>query len=218
MTKGYISYRRVSTSDQGKSMAGLDAQTATINAFVEREAGEIINAYTEVESGSVDDRPQLQQAMAEAKRRKCWIVVSKLDRLSRDAHFIMGLMKTGVKFVVAELGHDVDPFMLHVYAIMAEKERRLIGQRTRDALAARKASGVILGNRTNLSDAQAKGRETSRARASQRRENIIPIIDQIRQAGVTTLAGIANALNQRGIKTVRGGSWQAVQVGRVLQG
>lgn len=227
MTSGYLSYTRVSHDLQGKSRAGLEAQAHTIEQFVAREGGEIVSRYEEVESGAIDSRPQLMAAMAEAKRRKCWIVVSKLDRLSRDAHFIMGLMKTGVKFVVAELGHDIDPFMLHVYAIVAEKERALISRRTKDALAAKKAQGVILGNRLTdaqahaegkhtLAMAQAIGREKQRSRAIQTARNIVPIIDQIRQAGITTSAGIAEALNARGVKTVRGGPWQAVQVQRVL--
>lgn len=216
MTKGYVSYLRVSTDEQGKSGAGLEAQRAAISAFVEREGGAIISEYVEIVSGAVDDRPELMQAMAEAKRRKCFLIVSKLDRLSRKVSFIANLMDGNTKFVVSELGHDVDPFLLHIYASLAEKERKLIGQRTKDALAARKAQGMILGNRTNLAEAQAKGAASNRARAAQRRENIIPIIEQIRGAGVTTMAGIANALNQRGIKAVRGGSWQAVQVQRVM--
>lgn len=227
MTKGYISYRRVSREDQGKSGAGLEAQRQTINDFVEREGGEIISEYVEIVSGAVDDRPELIAAMAEAKRRRCFLIVSKLDRLSRRVAFIANLMDGKTKFVVAELGHDVDPFMLHIYASVAEKERALISSRTKQALAVKKAQGVILGNRVTdaqaaatgkqtLAMAQAKGAATNQARAVQRRENIMPIIASIQAAGVSTMAGIANALNQRGIKTVRGGSWQAVQVQRVM--
>src|SRR4029079_8678950 len=100
--------------------------------------------------------PQLAPALAEARRRRCPIAVAKLDRLSRDVHFISGLMAQRVPFIVAELGADADPFMLHIYAALAEKERALISERTRAALAQKKAQGVVLGNRTNLADASAK--------------------------------------------------------------
>ena len=106
--------------------------------------------FVEVETGKGADalarRPQLAAALAEAKHRKCAVAVAKLDRLSRDVHFISGLMAERVQFVVTELGADVDPFLLHLYAALAEKERRLISQRTRDALAAKKAQGKQLGN------------------------------------------------------------------------
>ena len=216
MTKGYVSYLRVSTEDQGRSGLGLEAQRRANADFAAAQGGEIISEYVEVQSGKDDDRPQLALAMAEAKRRKCFLIVSKLDRLSRRVSFIANLMDGKTKFVVAELGHDVDPFMLHIYASLAEKERALISRRTKDALAAKKAQGILLGNRTNLSEASAKGAAKNKERAAQRRENIVPIIEQIRRTGVTTMKGIADALNSRGIKTVRGGAWQAVQVQRAL--
>ena len=115
---------------------------------------EIIAEYVEAETGkgadALDRRPQLAAALAAAKAAKCPVLVSKLDRLSRDVAFIAGLMAQRVPFVVAELGPDVDPFMLHVYAALAEKERRLISERTRSALASKKAQGTTLGNPSNL--------------------------------------------------------------------
>ena len=118
-------------------------------AFAEAEGYDLIETFTEIETGAGHDalekRPQLAAAMKLAKKHKAPVIVAKLDRLSRDVHFISGLMMHRMPFIVAELGADVDPFMLHIYAALAEKERRLIGQRTKDALAALKAQGKKLG-------------------------------------------------------------------------
>ena len=138
----YVEYRRVSTGEQGKSGLGLDAQATTIRNFVQAQSGEIIATFTDILSGGDDARPELANAQAFARKHGAWVVVSKLDRLSRKVEFISALMnKRGAKFVVAELGHDVDPFMLHIYAAVAEKERALIASRTKAALAERKATG-----------------------------------------------------------------------------
>lgn len=212
----YIAYRRVSTGEQHTSGAGLDAQERAIEAFITAQDGVRIETYTEVQSGGDNDRQELARAMAHAKKIKAWIVVSKLDRLSRDVEFIAGLMNRGVKFVVTEYGHDVDPFVLHIFASLAQKERALISKRTKDALQERKAQGVKLGNRTNLAAAQKAGGAASKAIAEARKANVRPIIAEIKAAGVTTLAGIAGALNARGVKTARGGAWSAMQVSRVL--
>src|SRR6476469_6435486 len=151
-TAGIISYIRVSTARQGRSGLGLEAQREAIARFAETEGFELTGEFVEVETGkgadALDRRPQLAAALAEAKPRKCAVAVAKLDRLSRDVHFIWGLMAERVQFVVTELGADVDPFLLHLYAALAEKERRLISQRTRDALAAKKAQGKSLAIRS----------------------------------------------------------------------
>ena len=141
---------------------------------------------------------------------------SKLDRLSRDVAFVAGLMAQRVPFIVAELGADADPFMLHLYAALAEKERSLIAQRTRDGLAAAKANGKQLGNRTNLAEAQAVGRQVVADQARQRAENVLPVIREIQNAGCSTLREIAEALNRRGIQTARGAEWTAMAVKRVM--
>jgi len=149
-TARIISYIRVSTARQGRSGLGLEAQREAIARFAQAEGFELAGEFVEVETGKGADalarRPQLAAALAEAKHRKCAVAVAKLDRLSRDVHFISGLMAERVQFVVTELGADVDPFLLHLYAALAAKERRLISQRTRDALAAKKAQGKQLGN------------------------------------------------------------------------
>ena len=145
------------------------------------------------------------------------MLVAKLDRLSRDVHFIAGLMAQRVPFLVAELGPDVDPFMLHIYAALAEKERRMISERTEAALAVRKGQGAKLGNRTNLLNAQATGSARTAAAALRFAENTVPVIQQVRASGVTSLRGIARVLNARGVRTARGGAWAATQVSTVLR-
>ena len=177
--KHYIQYRRVSTETQGDSKLGLDAQARVIEQFVASEDGEIVGDYIEILSGGDNDRPVLAEAMREAKRRKCWVVVSKLDRLSRDVEFIAGLMNKGVRFVVAELGHDVDPFLLHLYAALGEKERKLVSLRTREALASLKAQGRALGNIETLEKHRAKGHATQALRARKDAANVLPIIREI---------------------------------------
>jgi DNA invertase Pin-like site-specific DNA recombinase len=127
--------------------------------------------------------------------------VAKLDRLSRDVAFVAGLMAQRVPFIVAELGTDADPFMLHLYAALAEKERRLIGERTRLALAARKAQGKKLGNPRNAPAAAAAGRAAQIADADIFAASVLPIVDAVRASGVIDLRGIALALNARGIRT-----------------
>jgi DNA invertase Pin-like site-specific DNA recombinase len=144
------------------------------------------------------------------------VVVAKLDRLSRDVHFISGLMAHRVPFIVAELGADADPFMLHLYTALAEKERTLISARTRAALAAKKSQGVKLGNPRNMPQAAAKGREAQRAGADQFAANVLPIIESIKAAGATSLDVIAKALNARGIRTARGGLWHSTTVRNLL--
>jgi DNA invertase Pin-like site-specific DNA recombinase len=153
----------------------------------------------------LERRPQLKAALAEARRLKCAVVVAKLDRLSRDVHFISGLMTHRTPFIVAELGADTDPFMLHIYAALAEKERRLISQRTRDALAQAKARGVRLGG---LNAKGVQFREEARGRA----EAMRPVLAEL--AGKSARA-IAAELNVRGAATPSGGRWHAETVIRV---
>src|SRR3954453_7631268 len=183
-----IAYYRVSTARQGKSGLGIEAQKAAIQRFAEAEGIEVLAEHVEVETGkgadALDRRPQLAAALAQARKAKCPVIVAKLDRLSRDVAFISGLMAQRVPFVVAELGADVDPFMIHIYAALAEKERKLISERTRAALAYKKAQGALLGNRTNLIAAQAKGTSNTRAVADTFASNALPIIRDIEASGV----------------------------------
>jgi DNA invertase Pin-like site-specific DNA recombinase len=147
--KAFI-YIRVSTTQQGRSGLGIEAQRHSLQHFAQAEGIELLGEFVEVETGkgadALDHRPQLKAALAAARKHKCHVAVAKLDRLSRDVHFISGLMVHKVPFLVAELGSDVDPFVLHLFAALAEKERALISTRTRQALAAAKARGVTLGS------------------------------------------------------------------------
>jgi DNA invertase Pin-like site-specific DNA recombinase len=144
------------------------------------------------------------------------VLVAKLDRLSRDVAFISGLMAQCVPFIVAELGADADPFMLHLYAALAEKERRLISERTRAALAARRAQGSRLGNLRNPEHAASIGRAGQRAEADRFAANVLPIVDGIRASGVKTL-GLVVALNARGVRTPRGGQWHVSTLQNLLR-
>jgi DNA invertase Pin-like site-specific DNA recombinase len=157
----------------------------------------------------------LAASLAKARELRCPIAVAKLDRLSRDVHFISGLMAHRVPFLVAELGPDVDPFVLHLYAALAEKERALIAGRTKSALAAAKAKGVKLGN-PNIEAAQEAAVAAVKAEADRAANNVLPIIAEIRKSGATTLRGVAEALNARGIPTPRGGRWHAMSVRNAL--
>jgi DNA invertase Pin-like site-specific DNA recombinase len=147
---GFVSYIRVSTAQKGKSGLGLEAQREAIARFAAAEGHEVIDTFVEIETGkgadALDRRPQLAAALAGARKAKCPVAVSKLDRLSRDVAFISGLMAQRVPFVVAEFSPDVDPLVLHWYSALAEKERALISQRTKAGFAAAKAHGTVLGN------------------------------------------------------------------------
>lgn len=144
-----IAYLRVSTAEQGRSGLGLEAQRAAIESFAKSEGIAVDAWYTEVETGkgadALDRRPKLAEALKAAQALKGPVLVSKLDRLSRDVHFISGLMAQRVEFIVTELGRQTDPFVLHLFAALAEKERQLISSRTKAGLAAAKAQGKALG-------------------------------------------------------------------------
>ena len=142
------------------------------------------------------------------------IIVAKLDRLGRDVHFISGLMVERVPFVVAELGSDVDPFILHLWAALGEKERQLISQRTKAALKAAKARGQKLGNRTNLAAAQAKGAASNCKAADEFAAKVWPVIEAYKANGLS-LRSVAEQMNRQGIATARGGKWQAAQVSAI---
>ena len=211
-----VAYYRVSTARQGRSGLGIEAQRAAVARFAESEDLTLTAEFVEAETGkgadALDRRPQLAAALAAGKAGKCPVIVAKLDRLSRDVAFIAGLMAQQVPFIVAELGADADPFMLHIYAALAEKERRLISERTKAALAACKAQGARLGNRSNAGEAAALGRKVQTAEADAFAANVLPIIASLRASGVRGLRGLATALNNRGVRTARGGRWHVSNV------
>jgi len=207
--KPAIAYIRVSTDKQGKSGLGLEAQSASISAFATANGLDIIETFTEVETAkgadALDKRPALKAALAAAKRGNAPVIVAKLDRLSRDVHFISGLMVQRVPFIVAALGPNVDPFMLHIYAALAEKERTMISERTKAALGAAKERGVKLGG--------PKGAAMQKDRAAAFAESLRPVLAEINHL---SSRAIAAELNARGITTSTGGAWQSETVLRLI--
>ena len=216
-----MAYIRVSTSRQGKSGLGIEAQREAITRFCQAEGYEIEAEHIEVETGkgadALERRPQLTSALGRAKRLKCPVIVAKLDRLSRDVHFISGLMVQRVPFIVTELGATADPFLLHIYAAFAERERAIIAARTKAALAAMTARGVKLGNSTNLDVASQIGAAANRVAADAFAANVLPVIRQMQTSGLTTLGEIAAGLNARGIPAARGGVWHPMTVSNLLK-
>ena len=215
-----VAYYRVSTKQQQRSGLGIEAQRATVARFAEAEGLTIIADFVEAETGkgadALDRRPQLAAALAAARTAKCRVLVSKLDRLSRNVAFVAGLMAQRVPFIVAELGRDADPFMLHLYAALAEKERRLISERTKAALAVRKATGRKLGNPINLGQAGRLGRDALATSADEHAQTLLPILRAVRSEGAITLAAIAAALNDRKVPTARGAHWHVSSVMNLL--
>lgn len=213
--KQAVAYIRVSTAKQGRSGLGLEAQREAIARFAEAEGFEIVAEHMEVETGkgadALDRRPALKAALDEARPIKAPVIVAKLDRLSRDVAFVASLMAQKVPFVVAELGADADPFMLHLYAALAEKERALISRRTKDALAAAKKRGVRLGKHGR--DVLApKNRKAAHSRAMAISDTVRAKLD----AG-KSLRTIATELNAEGVPTAKGGQWHKTSVKRVVE-
>ncbi|UVT18991.1 MAG: recombinase family protein [Nitrospira sp.] len=217
-----LAYMRVSTSEQGNKGNGLAAQRETIGRFADAEGFTILDWVEEIETGKGADaltrRPKLAEVLRQARRLKSPVIVSKLDRLSRDVAFIAGLMAERVPFIVADLGPDVDPFVLHLYAALSEKERSMISVRTREALAALKRRGVKLGNPSHrsLCDASRRGAHARQLAADSFARSIRPMILGYRAQGLT-LRAAADAMNQSGVPTYRGsGTWTATQLSRIM--
>jgi len=176
---------------------------------------ELVAEHTEIESGKLKDRPELKAAITAARRQKARLVIAKLDRLARNAAFLLTLRDSGVDFIAADMP-QADKLTIGVMAIFAEHERDMIAKRTREALAAAKRRGVKLGSPCP-ERGSAIGAALARQQADQRASNEAPIIRDIQRAGISSMAGIAEALNNRGIASPRGRSWGPSQVWRVLQ-
>ncbi len=217
---GFVAYYRVSTDRQGKSGLGLDAQRATVTDYLNGGDWTLVDEFVEVESGKRADRPELAKALDLARRKKATLVIAKLDRLARNVAFIANLMEAGVDFVACDLP-DANRLTLHIMAAMAEHEREAISKRTKEALQAAKAQGRKLGwsipGRYDQARASRTGVKVSKDAADQFAANVAPVIADIQRAGVTTLQGIADALNTRGVKTARGRQWYAGTVRLVMQ-
>ena len=214
----FISYLRVSTDRQGKSGLGLEAQKAAVLDFLNGGPWALVGEFTEIESGGNCDRPQLAKAIAWCRLKGATLLVAKLDRLARDAHFLLGLQKAGIEFVAADMPH-ANRLTVGIMAVVAEEERRMISARTRSALAAAKARGVRLGGYRGgpVPDHKA-GSAALSAKADAFAQSVMPVIRELRAEGITSLRGIAGALTERGVKTARGSStWTANAVLNVLR-
>jgi len=211
----YVTYKRVSTKDQGRSGLGLEAQERDIQLYLtntSEEPWEVVGDYLEVESGSNGDRPILTEAIALAKKEKAVLLVAKLDRLSRKVSFIANLMDDkALKITVAQMPY-ADKFQLHIYASLAEQERDFISQRTKAALGEAKARGVKLGG---LRDKTMQRNKVLKAQAQERAEKLEDLVIPLRDQG-KTLRDIVVALNKAGIMAPRGGSWHPTGVRRLL--
>lgn len=211
----FVAYYRVSTQRQGESGLGLAAQRKAVEDFLNGGSWQLVGEFTEVESGKRSDRPQLAAALALCKRERAKLVIAKLDRLSRNLAFLATLMERGVDFIACDNPHATK-LTIHILAAVAQHEREMISQRTKDALAAVKARGKKLGG-PKLREARQASLRLRLAQADQRAANIVPIIRDVQRAGLTTYRAIAKALNDRGVATARGGQWHASTVRDALQ-
>jgi len=213
-----IAYTRVSTSEQGESRNGLEAQQAAIARFCEQGSHELVALHEEVISGKffMDDRPVLKRAFAQAEKTGAILLVAKLDRLSRSVEFISSLMNRA-RFATVEDGLECSPLQLHLKAAIAENERKMISERTKAALAAVKARGVKLGGRTSGHDkAMENASKAVKAEADAFAARLRPVIHRMRNAGMTVNA-IATELNDHNFRTARGGKWHASSVCNIIR-
>lgn len=204
----YIAYYRVSTEKQGKSGLGLAAQRHLIERFMS-DGGEVVAEYVEVQSGKDDNRVQLWNAINHAKKASAKLLIAKLDRFSRKVSFISSIMEQGIGLVVADMPTATD-FQLHIFAALAQEERRLISERTRNALAEAKRRGVLLG-RNGIVLAELN-RRAAQDRAEALRASVAPML----RLGLS-YSEIARRLNEDGVRTARGGKFHAQQVIHVAE-
>lgn len=218
MKKRYIGYFRVSTRHQGLDGNGMTAQRDTVRRFVEGKHGVLEQEFSEVETGKKthEQRPELAAALERCKKTKATLVIAKLDRLARNAEFLLRLQNSGVDFVCCDCP-NADKFTVGILALVAQRERELISERTRLGLAAAKSKGVKLGTPApeRAVAAMVSANKTAKAEFMAK---ILPVIQGIQSAGVQTLQGIADCLNRRGIATRTGKTWHPATVRNILQG
>src|SRR6516165_10321683 len=210
----FIAYYRVSTDRQGKSGLGLDAQRKAVEDYLNGGRWTLVDEFTEIESGKRNDRPKLEEALVACKKRKAKLVIAKLDRLSRNLAFIATLMESSVEFLAVDNPHATK-LTIHILAAVYQHEREMISERTKAALAAAKKRGQRLGN-PDIAEVAKRGRAVASANAKRFAANVRPIIEEIMRAGVTSHNAIAQKLNERNVRTARGGTWTHVQVGAIL--
>ncbi len=210
----FVGYFRVSSSKQGKSGLGLEAQKAAVNAHI--GTGELIAEFTEVETGKNNDRPKLKEAIALARKTKSVLIIAKLDRLSRNLAFIANILDGNIEFICADMP-NANKTLLQMMAVIAEFEAKQISERTNAALQAAKARGTLLGNRTNWKDAQAAGTQENIKLAAEYAKKILPIIRDVARIDPTSLHRVADALNARNIPSRRNALWTGTAVRSIIK-
>jgi DNA invertase Pin-like site-specific DNA recombinase len=217
MNKKVVSYYRVSTTRQGESGLGLESQRETVRRYVSSHGMETVGEFTEVESGKVNDRPELTKALNVCRKNGATLVVSKLDRLSRNALFLLQLQQSNVEFICCDCP-NVDRFTVGILALVAQREREMISERTKSALQAARIRGVRLGTRNP--DRQVKLMVDGVLREKMNFLNRVrPIVEEVRSSGVNTLQGIADCLTRRGIPTRYGKTvWFPSTIKTILSG
>jgi DNA invertase Pin-like site-specific DNA recombinase len=211
--KKYISYYRVSTDKQGRSGLGLEAQQQAVQFFLQGR-GELIQSFTEIESGRKNDRPELLTALDECRKNKAVLVIAKLDRLARNVYFISGLMESGVEFVAVDMP-EANRLTIHILAAVAEHEREMISQRTKAALQVAKKRGVKLGSPTPKNGAKIRSK-VLQDKADRFATNTLPIIKELQSQGIASYKSLAKALNVRGIPTANSRQWYGATVKNVI--
>jgi len=207
-----VAYERVSTARQGLSGLGLEAQRKTIEHFAASRGADVLARFTEVESGRKADRPELAKALHHAKVTGATLVIAKLDRLSRNAAFLLALRDSGVRFVAVDMP-EANDLTVGIMALVAEAEREAISRRTKEALAVAKARGVKLGNPNGAASLRRAGkggvalRAAVSANAAAFAADLAPVLADIWAGGYVSLRSVAAELTARGIRTRRGGDW-----------
>lgn len=216
-----VAYYRVSTARQGRSGLGLEAQRRAVETLCEARAWEIIDSFTEVESGAKSDREELTAALHKARVTGATLVVAKLDRLSRSAVHTLTIRDSGVRVVSAD-EPDATDLLIGIRATINQEERDLISQRTREALAAAKARGVKLGNPNGAAALRRAGKGNAaslkaiKRNANRAAREMAPVVAELRSQGASSLGQLATALNQGGYQTPRGGRWHPSSVRNLL--
>jgi DNA invertase Pin-like site-specific DNA recombinase len=211
----FVAYYRVSTTKQGINGLGMDAQRNAVMNYLNGGNWHLIAEFAEVESGKRSDRQELAKAIALCRKEGATLLIAKLDRLARNAAFLLNLRDSGVDFIAVDMPH-ADKFTVGIMALVAEKERDLISQRTRDGLAAARRRGTKLGNPHPVQALKA-AHAVNLARADEYAKELLPIVREIRAAHVTTLRGIAQCLNARGFKTPNGKAFKPQSVKNLLE-
>ena len=219
----FISYLRVSTARQGASGLGLEAQREAVERYLNGGPWQLVQEIVEIESGKRNDRPAIAEALRLCRLHKATLVIAKLDRLARNVHFISSLMEAGVDFIACDFP-EANRLTVHILAAVAEHEATMISARTKAALTAAKARGVALGGQrgkvSRMASMAAKGAKVSakvrQEAAGKRRDDLLPVIAELKAKGAASLRALAEGLNAAGLTTARGGNWSATQVMRVL--